>query len=433
MTDSTSRRLVATRIIRVASGNFLEMYDFIVYGYYATYIAHVFFPTGSEFASLMLSLVTFGVGYLMRPIGALVLGSYVDRKGRRRGLIVTLTLMAVGTLTIAVTPSYATIGLLAPLLVVAGRLIQGLSAGVELGGVSVYLSEIATPGHQGFYCSWQSASQQVAVIFTALLGLAITTSLTTPQMASWGWRVPLLVGCGIIPLIFWLRQSLEETEAFTKGQRRANSFGEVVALLGANWRLVVTGMMMAVFTTVTFYLTTAYTPTFGREALQLSTTSNLAVALCVGMSNLFWLPIGGILSDRLGRRPILLLIPALALLTAYPTMVWLVNGPTFSRLLIIELWFSLFFGLYNGAMIPQLVDMMPTEVRTAAFSVAFSLATAIFGGFTPAVCTFLIRQTGDRAAPALWLSLAAGISLAASFLSARESEDSAKVALSSTM
>ena len=142
-------------VLRVASGNFLEMYDFIVYGYYAVYIGKTFFPTASEFASLMLSLMTFGAGYLMRPIGAIVLGAYIDRKGRRQGLIVTLGLMAVGTLTIAATPSYATIGLAAPVIVVIGRLLQGLSAGVELGGVSVYLAEIATPGRRGFYCSWQ--------------------------------------------------------------------------------------------------------------------------------------------------------------------------------------------------------------------------------------------------------------------------------------
>ncbi len=164
------------------------MYNFIVYGYYANYIARTFFPAGSEFASLMLSLMTFGVGYLMRPLGAIVLGAYMDRKGRRDGLILTLALMAVGTFTIAACPGYATIGLLAPVLVVMGRLLQGLSAGVELGGVSIYLAEIATPGRRGFYCSWQSGSQQVAVIFTALLGIALTTGISEDRMARWGWR-----------------------------------------------------------------------------------------------------------------------------------------------------------------------------------------------------------------------------------------------------
>src|ERR1700721_2456688 len=160
---------VAT-VLRVTSGNFLEMFDFFLFGFYATYISRAFFPTGNEFSSLMLSLATFGAGFLMRPLGAIILGAYVDRIGRRKGLILTLTIMASGTILIAFVPGFASIGLLAPLLVLIGRLLQGFSAGVELGGVSVYLSEMATPGHKGFYVSWQSASQQVAIMVAAVIG-----------------------------------------------------------------------------------------------------------------------------------------------------------------------------------------------------------------------------------------------------------------------
>jgi MFS family permease len=166
------------------------MYDFMVFGYYAAAIGRAFFPSGNAYTSLMLSLMTFGAGFLMRPLGALVLGAYTDKHGRRAGLMLTLTLMSIGIVTIACTPGYATIGLLAPLLVLAGRLLQGFSAGMELGGVSVYLSEIATPGNKGFYVSWQSASQQAAVMFAALVGVMLTSTLTPVAMASWGWRVP---------------------------------------------------------------------------------------------------------------------------------------------------------------------------------------------------------------------------------------------------
>jgi metabolite-proton symporter len=404
-------------VIRVASGNFLEMYDFIVFGYYAVYIGQAFFPSGNQYISLMLALATFGAGYLMRPIGAVVLGSYIDRKGRRVGLLVTLGLMAIGTLTIAITPGYTTIGIAAPIIVVFGRLLQGLSAGVELGGVSVYLAEIATPGRRGFFCSWQSASQQVAVVFTALLGLVLTTTLTTEQMTAWGWRIPMQIGCLVIPLILWLRSSLDETEAFAKMQHRPSRTSEVVAAISANWRLVLTGMMLSVMTTATFYLITAYTPTFGRQALELAPAETFLVTLCVGVSNFIWLPLAGSLSDRIGRYPILFLIPILALATAYPAMSWLVAEPSFARLLIVELWFSMFFGAYNGAMIPLLVEIMPSRVRTAAFALAFSLATAIFGGFTPAISTYLIEHTGNKVSPAIWLSLAAAISLMGVLLS----------------
>ncbi|CAN5909611.1 MFS transporter [soil metagenome] len=398
-------------VLRVASGNFLEMYDFIVYGYYAVYIGKTFFPAASEFASLMLSLMTFGAGYLMRPIGAIVLGAYIDRKGRRQGLIVTLGLMAVGTLTIAATPSYATIGLAAPLIVVIGRLLQGLSAGVELGGVSVYLSEIATPGRRGFYCSWQSASQQLAVVFTALIALVLTGLVTAEQMGAWGWRVPLLIGCLIIPVILFLRRSLEETPAFQEMEHHSRKAADVFRVVAENWRIVLSGMMLVVFTTTSFYLITAYTPTFGKQALHLDARAAFLVTLCVGLSNFAWLPIAGSLSDRIGRRPLVTIVPILALLTAYPAMSWLVSSPSFGHLLMVELWFSAMFGFYNGAMVPYLVELMPARVRTAGFSLAYSLATAVFGGFTPAISTYLIERTGNKAAPALWLMTAAAVSL----------------------
>ena len=402
-------------VVRVSSGNFLEMYDFMVFGYYAAAIGRAFFPSGNEFASLMLSLMTFGAGFLMRPLGALVLGAYTDKHGRRAGLVLTLGLMSIGIVTIACTPGYATIGLLAPVLVLAGRLLQGFSAGMELGGVSVYLSEIATPGNKGFYVSWQSASQQMAVMFAALLGVILTMTLTPQSMTSWGWRVPLLVGCAIIPFLIRLRRSLEETDEFLARPRRPSA-SEVLRSLASNWALVVIGTLMVTMTTVSFYMITAYTPTFGSAVLRLTSGDSLIVTLCVGASNLFWLPVMGALSDRVGRRPLLVACTLGMILTAYPAMLWLVDGPTFWKLLAVELWLSFLYGSYNGAMVVFLTEIMPVEVRTAGFSLAYSLATAIFGGFTPAISTYLIQQTGNRAVPGLWLSFAAVCGLVAALL-----------------
>ena len=419
ITTPEERRKKIGDVIRVASGNFLEQYDFFIYGYYAGYIGKAFFPAGSAVASLMLSFATFGVGFLMRPLGAIVLGAYIDRVGRRLGLITTLGLMALGTLSIAVTPSYASIGVAAPLIILAGRLLQGFSAGAELGGVSVYLAEIATPGHRGFYCSWQSGSQQIAVMIAALIGAALANYLTTDQMAGFGWRIPLLIGCCIIPVIMWLRRSLEETETFKQMEKKAHKASDVIALLVSNWQIVLIGMGLAVLTTTTFYLITAYTPTYGREALHLGSFGVLMVTLCVGLSNFIWLPVGGAISDAVGRYPLLFGVSICAIVTAYPALLWLVAGPSIAKLLAVELLFSAYFGLYNGAMIPLLTEIMPLQVRTAGFSLAFSLATAIFGGFTPLVSTALIAATGDRASPALWLSTAAVVSLVATVLSRR--------------
>jgi MFS family permease len=413
-----TRESKAWPVIRVASGNFLEMYDFMVFGYYAAAIGRTFFPSGSEFASLMKALMTFGAGYLMRPLGAVVLGAYVDRQGRRKGLLLTLGLMAIGTASIAFTPGYQIIGMLAPLSILLGRLLQGFSAGVELGGVSVYLAEIAPRGRKGFFVSWQSASQQVAVALAAVIGIALTYNLSADSMNRWGWRVPLLVGCLIIPVLFLLRRTLGETDEFL-GRKRHPSTSEIFKTVAANWRLVGLGMMLSTMTTVCFYMITAYTPTFGSAVLHLANTHLQIVILCVAVSNFIWLPVMGALSDRIGRQPILLGVTILTLLTAYPALLWLVSSPSIGRLLVVELWLSCMFGSYNGAMVVYLTEIMPPEVRTCGFSVAYSMATAIFGGFTPAICTYLIEVTGNRAIPGLWLSFAATLGLIAAVMLAR--------------
>src|SRR3984893_9046743 len=324
--ESPGRNTKIWSVVRVSSGNFLEMYDFMVFGYYAAAIGQAFFPSGSAFVSLMLSLMTFGAGFLMRPLGAIVLGAYTDRHGRRAGLLLTLGLMSVGIFSIAFMPGYATIGLLAPLLVVFGRLLQGFSAGMELGGVSVYLSEIATPGHKGFYVSWQSGSQQIAVAFAGVIGFALSRVLSPLDLQAWGWRIPLIIGCLIIPFIYMIRRTLQETDEFAARKHHPTP-SEIYASMLVHWRIVITGVAMVLMTTVSFYTITAYTPTFGKEVLKLTQSDALLVTLCVGLSNLFWLPIMGSLSDRLGRRPLLVTFAVLAILTAYPAMAWLVGAP----------------------------------------------------------------------------------------------------------
>ncbi|EPJ76362.1 MULTISPECIES: MFS transporter [Pseudomonas] len=402
-------------IFRVVSGNFLEMFDFMVYGFYATAIAKTFFPTDSAFASLMLSLATFGAGFLMRPLGAIFLGAYIDRHGRKKGLVVTLAMMAMGTVLIACVPGYATLGVAAPLLVLLGRLLQGFSAGVELGGVSVYLAEISTPGRKGFFVSWQSASQQAAVVFAGLLGVGLNHWLSPEQMGEWGWRVPFLIGCLIVPVIFVIRRSMEETPEFQARTHRP-TLGEVVRSIGQNFGLVLGGMALVIMTTVSFYLITAYTPTFGKNELHLSDLDSLIVTVCVGISNFIWLPVMGAFSDRIGRKPLLVGATVLAIATAYPALSWLVAHPSFGNLLMVELWLSFLYGSYNGAMVVALTEIMPVAVRTTGFSLAYSLATATFGGFTPAACTYLIHVLDNKAAPGIWLTGAAILGLVATLV-----------------
>jgi MFS family permease len=244
-------------------------------------------------------------------------------------------------------------------------------------------------------------------MFAALMSLLIAPL--------WGWRAPLLAGCLLIPFLFWVRSSLLETGAFLARKHRP-SVREIWTTLFAHGRLVLLGMMLSTLTTVTFYMITAYTPTFGTSVLHLNSRANLLVTLCVGASNFILVPVTGALSDKVGRRPQLAVSGILAVLTAAPLYIWLVAAPSIPRLLLVELWFSLIFASSSGAMVPFLTEIMPASVRTTGYSVAFSLATAIFGGFTPAITTALIGLTGSRAMPALWLSFAAVLTLIATAL-----------------
>jgi MFS family permease len=216
----------------------------------------------------------------------------------------------------------------------------------------------------------------------------------------------------IVPVIFIIRQSLAETEVFL-AKKHHPGFAEIVRDMVVNWRIVLAGTLLVVMTTVSFYLITVYTPTFGKNVLKLSASDSLIVTFAVGVSNLIWLPVWGAVSDRIGRKPVLLGFTILTILTAYPALSWLVAEPSFERMLAALLWLSFLYGSYNGAMVVTLTEVMPADVRTAGFSLAYSLATALFGGFTPAVSTLLVHASGNRAAPGLWLAAAAALSLLA--------------------
>lgn len=400
----------AKNICKVAGGNFLEMYDFAVYGFYAAIIAKVFFPAESEFVSILQSFVAFGLGFLMRPLGSILLGAYMDKHGRKQGLMLTLSIMAAGTLIIALCPGYDTIGFFAPLIVVLGRLLQGFSAGAEVGGASVYLSEIAPKHLRGFYVSWQSGSQQIATIFAGAIGIALHYFIGDALVEAWGWRVPFIIGCLVIPFIIYIRRTLDETPEFKDKLHKHNAgknIGAIVKNMLENYPIIILGIMFVMMTTVTFYFITSYTPTYVKNILNFTRLDGFIVTAIVGLSNLFWLPVSGFVGDKIGRKPILLTMTFLGMISAYPMLTFLVNNVSFTNLVLVELWFSFIFGAYNGAMIVSLSEIMPKQVKALGFSFSYSLAVGIFGGFTPTMATILIEYTGSKASPALWLSFAA--------------------------
>lgn len=415
-------------ILRATSGNFLEQFDFFLFGFYAPFIAKAFFPSENETAALLNAFGVFWLGALMRPVGAIVLGAYIDQIGRRKGLILTLAIMAAGTIIITVCPTYSTIGVVAPIIVLIGRLVQGFSAGVELGGVSVYLSEISTPGNRGFYTSFQSSSQQVAIFVASLIGYVLNEVMPQDMIAAIGWRIPFLIGCLIIPFIFLLRRTLEETPAFLSMKKHPTT-AEVFSSATANWRIILLGMMLAAMTTVTFYFVTIYTPSFAKNVLKLPDQDALLVTMMVAVTNFIWNPVGGALSDRIGRKPVLLAIAGLSFVTAYPALLWLTAAPTFGKLFAVGMMFSLYFGVYSGTMLGALVEVVPAHVRTTCFSLAFALAAGLFGTFTPFAATKLVAVTEDKASPGFWLMCAAASGIFAALMIYREKAVAAREAV----
>ncbi|PAF45294.1 tricarballylate/proton symporter TcuC [Helicobacter sp. 11S02629-2] len=415
---SRSKLKEAGKIFKVSSGNFMEMYDFAVYGFYAAFIAQTFFPSHSDAIAILKSFVAYGVGFLMRPLGAIFLGAFMDKYGRKKGLLLTLSIMALGTLSIAITPSYEHIGILAPIIVVIGRLLQGFSAGAEIGGASVYLSEAAPKGLKGFYVSWQSGSQQVATIFAGLIGLLLFYLLGDKLTSQWGWRIPFFIGFLTVPFILYIRKSLEETSTFKAMEHKTpKTLGAMLVNLALNWRIIILAIMFVMMTTVTFYFITAYTPRFATSALGLSKLDAFTLTAIIGVSNFIWLPISGYVSDKIGRKPIVLVMTFLGLITAYPALHFLTSGHiSFGKVIAVELWLSFIFGAYNGAMVVALSEFVPKEIKALGFSFAYSIAVAIFGGFTPVVSELLIDSTKDPVSPAYWLTFAALCSFIAAII-----------------
>jgi MFS transporter, MHS family, citrate/tricarballylate:H+ symporter len=406
-----SKRVSLKPIVQVAAGNALEIYDLMIYGYYARYIAHSFFPSSNGYVSLMLTLTTFAVGFLARPFGAIVLGAYTDRHGRRKGLLLSLTLMCVGILSLACTPSYAQIGLMAPLIVVVGRLLQGFSAGAELGGVVVYLAEIAPPNRRAFYTCWQAGSQQFAVMASSIIGLVLLYALTPDQMHGWGWRIPLLFGCVVMPILFWLRADLAETDVFAR-KRTTPSFGEIYKGLTSSWRIMVLCFSTVPFANVVNQTITTYAPTYV-ASLHLGVMAAFVTLFFVGLTTLVCLPLMALVADRVNRRSMLIVVSLAAAVTAYPLLAWLAVAPSVFKFVTFELWFSFMYAAYSAVQVATMVELVPGQARTAGYAFAQAASAAVFGGFTPAVLTWLDHTFKNNAMVGLWLAVNAAIGLVA--------------------
>ena len=406
--STVSRRGMAAAIL----GNWLEFYDFTVYGLFAVTIGKQFFPVESESGRLLLSLATFGVGFVMRPLGGILLGAYADRQGRKAALTLTIAIMALGTAMIGLTPSYAQIGIAAPLLIVLARLLQGLSAGGEMGAATTYLVELAPRGKRGFFGSWQYATQGLASMTAALLGFGLASALSPESMEAWGWRIPFLFGLLIGPVGVYIRRQMNETA----DPRPISGTRSVLrTLLTNHGRLVVVGMLTMFGSSVTAYVTGSYFTTYAIHTLHMATDTAMLASVVGGLVILVGCPIGGWRSDRVGRRPVMVIPRVLFILSVFPAFLVITGLQSSAPFLLMVAILSLFQAMSAGVVLVAIPESLPRAVRTSGLSIAYSVGVAIFGGTSQFVATWLLDSTGNPMALAWYLAGANLVSLIALF------------------
>jgi MFS family permease len=413
--EAKDEGLTFSAVLGATVGNMLEFYDFVTYSFFATQIGHTFFPSKTEFGSLLLSLATFGAGFVTRPIGAIVIGSYSDRAGRRPAMILSFAMMGIAILVLAVTPSYETIGVAAPILVILARLTQGFSLGGEVGPTTAYLMEAATPQHRGLAVSFQPASQQVAATAGALVGEILSLTMTSEALDSYGWRIAFLLGAATLPVGLWLRRALPETLHRPEAPAIPSENAEAAKTLRGNTRLLVLGLMILASGTIITYVT-QYMTTYAQHTLHIDAPLAFATTVVsngIGIAAAF---LGGWLADRAGRWPIMVWPQIVALLMTYPVFLWIVESRNSAALLGGFGLLALIGSIPYSAFYVGLAEGLPKNIRGGAFATIYAVAIAIFGGTAQLVVAWLTEVTGNPLAPAWYLLLATVVGLGAMIL-----------------
>jgi MFS family permease len=417
-----SRKQSRTRLVTAAAvGNALEFYDFTVYGFFALLIGKLFFPVHDPVGQLLLAVASFGVGFFTRPVGGLLIGMYADRAGRKKAMVLTLLLMALGTAMIAIAPTYAQAGIAGPVILVVARLIQGFSAGGEVGASTTFLLEQAPPNRRGLYASWQFASQGLAALAGALTGVCLTASLSPAQLESWGWRVPFVIGTLIVPVGWWLRRTLEEEPPRALAAKPPKL--PLIDVLRDHRRAVLTGLGLTIGGTAAHFIIVFYLSIYGVKMLGLPAWTSM-LSGCVSGAILFVLaPIGGYLSDRFGRNRMAQATRIVLMLAIYPAFVALNRWPSAATLLAVVTALSCVHAINVGGVGAMLGELFPRAVRATGAAVVYSVGVAIFGGFAQFFVTSLIVVTGSTLAPA-WYVIACGVAslVAVAFMKERSGE-----------
>jgi MFS family permease len=413
------RIIVATTI-----GNAMEWYDFIAFGFLLGIIARHFFPSSNPTTPYLMAAATFGVSFVARPIGGILLGMYADRAGRKPALILVLGMMTVATAIVGLSPDFATIGVAASVLLVFARVLQGISAGGEFGSATAMLYEYAPPNRTGLYGSFQMFTQAAAGFLASVAGFAVTRYLSAGQLDAWGWRLPILAGLLIGPVGWYLRHGQEEPAVFTASQRQGKHmpFGQV---LRQYWKeLLVAGGLVGGITVLQFTLA-VFMPAYGVQYLKLQASLPFLAIVIAGPIRMVMCVAFGALSDRLGRTTVMSCGYISILICTYPLFAWVVHAPSFERLLSAEIVFSVLSAACLGPISTALAEMFPTAIRATAMSITYNVASTIFGGFTPFMLTWMISSMHDLLAPAYYVILGAILGLVSSLLLARSTRSPA--------
>jgi len=406
-----SRASAPKQIAAAVIGNALEWYDFVVYGFFASVLAQAFFPSRDDTASLLLAFATFGAGFCTRPLGGLFFGLYADRKGRKAALQLIMFVMTAAVAVIALTPTYATIGVFAPALIVIGRLLQGFATGGEFSSSTAFLIEIAPPRRRGFYGSLQIVGQALSILLATLSGIIVTSVFSVEAVNAWAWRLPFFAGLLIGPVGLYVRRHLDETPAFkatakTRGAREA--FVDLIRRRGE--RLLVC-FAATIGTTISFYVILVYMPTYGKTEMGLTLEQSFIAEAPALLLLIALTPLMGVVSDLVGRRPLLLASNGLLLLCAYPVYVWLQAERSASALALAQMAFCVMMSGICGAFSTALAEQFPTHMRSAGLAIAYNVAVMLFGGFAPFIVAWLIGFFNTPVAPAFYLIFGAGVGL----------------------
>ena len=406
--DTGTRRRA---IISSAVGNFVELYDFLIYGLFAAQIAANFFPAGDDTANLLKSFAIYGVGFFMRPIGAIVIGAYGDRHGRKNALVVTVGLMAAATALTGLIPSYGSIGIAAPLLLLLCRLVQGFSTGGEWGGSATFLVEFAPPGKRGLIGSVQQFSVGLALIAGTLTAAVLNGWLTKQQMIEWGWRIPFLIGFVLAPVGLYLRARVAESPAYSRTvANKEVARNPFVESLSTHRLPVLAAFGLSAIGTVGNYTYNIYLPTLATSKLGIAGGTAYTSATVAAIVLTVFTPVMGWLSDRTGRKPILLCSAVFYGLLSYPAFVFLAGKPDGTHLVIVQSVSAFLLAMYAGPLCAILAELFPTKVRFTALSIGYGMSVTLFGGLAPFIAEYLIKQTGSPVSPAYFLILAAIVS-----------------------